>query len=163
MQKWIRRFRIRKASAARQALEERNGSEQQEDQEQDGDDQQGDLCCTIRPAAEDFAGAGVDQDTVRLITVAIIPQPNRQEKVLECYPHVLGADSFQALVIAADVPLAQLANVLVHDGSRRGKALFEADGVALRLESAEEFRFELFQFLQIPRQQLGPFLVCEAL
>ena len=85
------------------AIQQSNGTDQQQDEKQDRQDEHDDLRRAVGPAAEDLASAGVDQDPVWRVPVTIGSEPGRQEDVLERHADVLGADAFEALMVAADV------------------------------------------------------------
>jgi len=129
----------------------REQQHRQRDRQNDAEDQQSDLQPTVRPVAQDLAGAAVDEDAIRLLLVAVVRQPHRQQDVLERDADVPRLHALEPLVVAADVLLAQPADRLVHDGARLLEAVARADLVALRLEAAEEFGLEVLQPLQFLR------------
>src|SRR5262249_2340647 len=108
-----------------------------------------DLRPAIGPIALDGTGPAVDQHAVRLPTIPIARQPERQQDVLKGHADVLRVDCGQLLMIATDVPAAQLADRLVHDLLGLAKALAGAEGVALGLEAAEVVGPERFEVLQL--------------
>src|SRR5947209_7090129 len=73
--------------------------------------------------------------------------------MLERHAQMLGFDLVELLMIAADVPGAEAANLPVHDLPSPAEAVLQADGVALRLEAAQELRPEPLERFQVPRLQ----------
>ncbi len=126
--------------------------EEEDDREegQSGEDCEGDLDPTVGAGADDFTGAGVDQDAISFLLVAVDGQPHGQEDLLIGDADVLGLDGADLLVIAADVLAAELADSCVHDLLGGVKTFIEGDNVAFGFEAGEEFRAKTFEVVEVP-------------
>src|SRR5438067_179087 len=84
------------------------------DHDQDGDDGQGDLQGTEGPLAVDLAGGAVDEHLEHLAAEEHRQQPDGQEQVLEGQGVELRRLGLDPLVVAADVALDRLLDLLLH-------------------------------------------------
>ncbi len=71
------------------------------------EDGEGDFYGTVGTVARDVAGAGVDEDSVGGVVVAVDGEPEGEEDVLVRYAYVLGVEGRDLLVVAADVLVAE--------------------------------------------------------
>lgn len=124
---------------------------QSQDGREDAHDQQRDLHPAIRPIAQHRAGLAVNHYPERPVPIPIAGQPHRQEHVLEGHADVLRLHAIEPLMVAANLPAAELPDDAVHDLLGRAEALARADRVALGLEATQIIGRERFEFLELGR------------
>ncbi len=103
------------------------------------EDSEGDLNPAPGPFALDFAGAGVDEEAVDFLAVAVGADPDGQEDVFVGNPAVLSVHGEDSLLVAADVAFDEDADMAFHNSTGAAKAVGQVDLVTFGAEAAEVF------------------------